>query len=88
MLAWATNYRTLSVQGIDSINILSSTMPANRTFNDIGFVPLTRYPVPPTRKAKGCPPEPWPLPAFEPLQIEDITDFIFLSTFDPIDPID
>ena len=55
-------------------------MPANRTSNDIGFVPLTQYPVPPTRKAKGRPPKPWPLPAFEPLQIEDITDLIFLST--------
>jgi hypothetical protein len=47
-------------------------MPTNRTSNDIGFVPLTQYPVPPTREAKGCPLEPCPLPAFESLQIEDI----------------
>jgi len=54
-------------------------MPTNRTSNDIGFVLLAQYPVPPTRKAKGRPPEPWSLPAFELLQIEDITDLIFLS---------
>jgi len=46
-------------------------MPTNRTSNDIDFVPLTQYPIPLTRKAKERPPEPWPLPAFEPLQIKD-----------------
>ena len=51
-------------------------MPSNRTSNDIDFVPPAQYPVPPTRKAKGRLSEPWPLPAFEPLQIEDITNLI------------
>ena len=55
-------------------------MPTNRTSSDIDFVPLTQYPVPSTWKAKERPPEPWPLAAFAPLQIEDITDLIFLST--------
>jgi len=49
-------------------------MPTNRTSNDIGFVPLTQYSIPPTRKAKEAPPQPWPLPYFEPLHIANFDD--------------
>ena len=49
-------------------------MPSNRTCNNnIGSVPPTQYPIPPTQKAKQLPPRPWPLPAFEPLRVEDST---------------
>jgi hypothetical protein len=46
-------------------------MLTNRTSDDIDFVPPTQYSIPPTRKAKEPPPQPWPLPSFEPLHIED-----------------
>ena len=49
-------------------------MPSNRTSNDIDFVLPTQYSIPPTRKAKEPPPQPWPLPDFEPLHIEDFDD--------------
>ena len=42
-------------------------MPSNRTSDDIDFVP-------PTRKAKKPPPQPWPLPYFEPLHIANFDD--------------
>jgi len=48
-------------------------MPA--TFlNDIGVVQYTKYIVPPSRVAKQPAPEPWVLPAFSPLQINDYND--------------
>ena len=46
-------------------------MPSNRTSNDIDFAPSTQYYIPPTRKAKQPPPKLRPLPAFEPLRVED-----------------
>jgi hypothetical protein len=49
-------------------------MPTNRTSNDIDFVPPTQYSIPPTRKAKEPPPQPWPLPSFEPLRVANFDD--------------
>ena len=49
----------------------ASTMPKIRSCNDIDFAKKDQYIVPPTRKAKQPPPEPWELPNFEPLEIED-----------------
>ena len=56
-------------------------MPTNRTSNNIDFdpptqysIPPTQYSIPPTRKAKGPPPQPWPLPSFEPLHITNFDD--------------
>jgi len=49
-------------------------MPTNRTSNDIDFVLPTQYSIPPTRKAKEPPPQPWPLPSFEPLHIANFDD--------------
>src|SRR5271170_4932975 len=46
-------------------------MPKIRSCNDIDLVKKDQYIVPPTRKAKQPPPEPWELPDFEPLEIED-----------------
>ena len=43
-------------------------MPKIRSCNDIDLVKKDQYVVPPTRKAKQAPPEPWELPDFE---IED-----------------
>jgi Transposase IS4 len=53
------------------INTLPSTMPSNRTSNDIDFVQPTQYNVQPNQVAKKPPPEPWELPDFEPLHIND-----------------
>ena len=39
--------------------------------NDIDLVRPTQYTVPPGKKAKQPAPEPWILPAFKPLQIDD-----------------
>ena len=49
-------------------------MPSNRTSNDIDLVQLTQYNVPLNRVAKKPPPEPWELPNFKPLQIDDFDD--------------
>ena len=43
------------------INTLPSTMPSNRTSNDIDFVQPTQYNVQPNQIAKKPPPEPWEL---------------------------
>ena len=48
-------------------------MPSNRTSNDIDLVQPTQYKVLPNRVAKKPPPEPWELPDFEPLYINDLT---------------
>ena len=50
-------------------------MPSNRTSDDIDFVPPTQYLIPPTRKAKQPPPQPWLLPNFEPLHIANFDDY-------------
>jgi hypothetical protein len=63
-------------------------MPTNRTSNDIGFVPPTQYPIPPTRKAKQPPPKPWPLPAFTPLRAEDYDSCSTLNLPPYINPHD
>ena len=49
-------------------------MPSNRTSKDIDFVQPTQYKVPPNRVAKKPPPEPWELPDFKPLHIDDFDD--------------
>src|ERR1700733_5097779 len=49
-------------------------MPSNRTSNDIDLVQPTQYKVPPNRVAKKPLPEPWELPDFEPLHIDDFDD--------------
>ena len=46
-------------------------MPSHRTSNDIDLVQPTQYNVQPNRVAKKPPPEPWELPNFEPLHIDD-----------------
>lgn len=48
-------------------------MPSTFT-NDIDFVEHTKYIVPPSKVAKKPPPEPWALPTFTPLQIDDYND--------------
>ena len=42
-------------------------MPFNYTFNNIDFVQPTQYNAQLNRVSKKPPPEPWPLPDFEPL---------------------
>ena len=59
---------------IDLINTIQSTMPSNRTFNDIDLVQPTQYNVRLNRVAKKLSPEPWPLPDFMPLAIDDFDD--------------
>ena len=49
-------------------------MPSKRTSNDIDLVQPTQYNVQPNRIAKEPPPEPWPLPDFEPFHIDDFDD--------------
>jgi len=49
-------------------------MPSKRTSNDIDLVQPTQYNVRPNRIAKEPPPEPWPLPDFEPFHIDDFDD--------------
>ena len=44
---------------------------SKRTSNDIDLVEPTQFRVLPNRKAKEPPPEPWPLPAFNPFHIND-----------------
>ena len=46
-------------------------MPSNRTSKDIDLVQPTQYKVLPTWVAKKPPPEPWELPNFKPLHIDD-----------------
>jgi hypothetical protein len=46
-------------------------MPKIRSCNDIDLVKKDQYIIPLTRKAKQPPPEPWELPDFELLEIED-----------------
>ena len=50
-------------------------MPSNCTSNDIDLVQPTQYKVPLNRVAKKPPPEPWELPDFEPLHIDDFDDY-------------
>lgn len=45
-------------------------MGRNRVSNDVDFVQPDQYVIPPNRKAKQPPPDPKPLPHFEPLHIE------------------
>jgi len=42
--------------------------------NDIDLVKYTEYIVPPSKTAKEPAPTPWPLPAFETLQVDDYND--------------
>ena len=56
---------------IDLINTIQSTIPSNRTSNNIDLVQPTQYNVQPNRVAKNPPPEPWPLPDFVPLAIDN-----------------
>jgi hypothetical protein len=42
--------------------------------NNIYLVKYTKYIVPPSKKAKEPAPTPWPLPTFEPLQVDDYND--------------
>ena len=44
-------------------------MGRKRTSNDADLVQPTQYIVPKHKKAKEHPPEPWPLPEFDPLPI-------------------
>ena len=46
-------------------------MGRKRASNDIDFVEPPKYDVLPSWKAKRRPPEPWPLPDFEPLHINN-----------------
>ena len=43
----------------------------NYKSNDIDFVPYTQHPKYASQKSQNPPPEPWPLPDFEPLFIEN-----------------
>jgi hypothetical protein len=54
---------------IDLINTIPSTMPSNRTSNDIDLVQPTQYDVQPNQAAKNPPPEPRSLPDFTPFQV-------------------
>ena len=49
-------------------------MPSNRARIDADPVQKTQYKVPPNMTAKKPPPEPWLLPEFEPLHINDWDD--------------
>ena len=69
LLAYAS-----AAHGIDSSNRFLSTMPYKRTSDDIDLVRPTQYRVNPNRKVKEPPPQPWPLPAFNPLHILLITE--------------
>ena len=66
-----TRIKTTRIAYIDLINTLPSTIPSHRTSNDIDLVQPTQYNVRPNRVAKKPPPEPWELPDFEPLHIDD-----------------
>ena len=46
-------------------------MVRNRESNDIDFVPYTQHPKHASQKSRNPPPEPWPLPDFEPLPIKN-----------------
>jgi len=70
-----TELKNTRILFTDSSNRLLSTMPSKRTSNDIDLVEPTQYRVNPNRKAKEPPPEPWPLPAFNPLHINDFNDY-------------
>ena len=50
-------------------------MPSNCTFNNIDLIQPTCYNVQPNWIAKKSPPEPWPLPDFTPLVINDFEDY-------------
>ena len=63
---------------MDSDIIHQSTMPSNRTYNDIDFVPPTQYSIPPTRKVKE-PLQPWPLPSYELLYITNFNSYSTLN---------
>ena len=45
-------------------------MGRKRTSNDADLVEPDEYIVPKNKKAKTLPPEPWPLPEFEPLPVK------------------
>jgi hypothetical protein len=68
-----TRIKSTRITYIDSDIIHQSNHASNRTSNDIDFVPLTQYSIPPTRKAKE-PPQPLPLPSFEPLYLANFNN--------------
>ena len=49
-------------------------MASNRTSNEVDLVQPTQYKLPLNRVAKKPTPEPWELPDFEPLRIDDFDD--------------
>ena len=49
----------------------TTNMGRKRASNDIDFVEPPKYDVLPSWKAKKRPPEPWPLPNFKPLHINN-----------------
>ena len=59
---------------VDSSSRFLSTMPSKRTSDDTDLVEPTQYQVDPNRKVKEPPPQPLPLPAFNPLHILLITE--------------
>ena len=65
-------------------------MGRKRTSNDADLVQPDQYIIPKTKKAKIPPPQPWPLPEFNPLPINlPYTDGApnLLLYIDPLDPI-
>jgi hypothetical protein len=50
-------------------------MVRNRSSNDKDFVPPTQYPKLPKGKKKLRPPDPKPIPPFDPLPIRDYTQY-------------
>ena len=54
-------------------------MPSNRARINANLIQKTQYKVPPNKTAKTPPPEPWPLPEFEPLHITDWDDHGLLN---------
>lgn len=53
----------------------TTIMASLNPFEDLDVVQKTRYKVPPTRFAKAPPPEPWPMPDFQPYLINDSHDY-------------
>ena len=64
-------------------------MGRKRSSNDVNLVQPNQYIVPKNKKAKIPPPEPWPLPNFNPLPIDfPYTDGVLnLLYIDPTDPL-
>ena len=73
-----TRIESTRIANVDLINTILSTMPFNRTSNDIDLIQPTQYNVQPNRVAKSPPPEPRPLLDSTTLRISNHDDLIVL----------